>query len=269
MIKYTFNYSGNPIYLTSEKKLSKDIADVIYGLIENLSFDLNHSVYNSSAFIFNETKPGSIASVSKEFINFLLLNLDLASKYYGFYPFVSEKNKFTGVDDIGKYIQVDLKNNKFVKSESIMFDTTFLRTALILDSIVEFLKNKKVLNILISHAQMHRALGSKSWDIEHEVDDEKLNLQLANQTSSLQFKSSDNMQQNKNFISIDKPLNHKYLVIKGNEGFINNEVLHEIAKNLFMESDYGNFCFKHDIEMVAVDDNKQRFNFSKQNMLSV
>lgn len=151
--------NGEVLKLKTDSPIEDDLKLKISNFLEKLFIELNHNIEGSESYKFNASETIEVEDYFKEFLK---INSQISKGYSGdFDPFLPKNTDAA--------FQIDGK--KITKQVNFALDTSYLRTAFILDYLGKFLKDNGVKNFFIQFQNMLFALGDKEWVVSHDLLD--------------------------------------------------------------------------------------------------
>ncbi len=240
-------------------------------MIQFIKYDFNHSIHHSSAYILNDTPPGSAIFLSKEFAFYLKLNIKLSSKNK-ISPFSIENESINGKSAKKIY---DFDNTDVVKKSKVFFNSHTLIEAFVVDSVFEMLENNKCKGFLIATNNIYRANQGRKWNVDFEIENDlTFKKTIEDLTYTLHFNEAYKTQKKETvrFATLDKVFEWKFALIKSNNA-IESKIIMERLKDLTMYSEFKSFAHEKNLQFICVDkdDLPHHFEplFSKQKQKSL
>lgn len=146
-MKYTFAFTSNPIIIHTVEELNKSTSLYIETLLNIAISELTHTVHNSSAYRFNESRPDHTILVSPEFIAFM-------HRLVNFLGSVEQHNLqeiFKGDNITFEDFVIDTENNVVIKKKAFHIDTLNILSILVLEEIKEYLQTMLKSSFSIEH----------------------------------------------------------------------------------------------------------------------
>ncbi len=237
MVKYKIPYGTEIITIETKKRILESYVDEIVDIVSTNSTDLNHKIMNSSAYLFNELRPGVPLKTSLEFIYFVELNFQNCIDNAPFFkPFFAQEK----IDNIDNFLQIDVDEQFIVKNRELVFDTTYLRHPYILDIIVETIKQAGNSNFTVSFKDMYVSYGQPrefTFTLENE---QKISESVMDQAVAMNFNTyyAGIKKKKTSFKNVaDKELIAKQSISK-NKNLIENKLLSYYLHSFSLESEY-------------------------------
>lgn len=147
---------------TLEEIPDKDAEEISY-FLKAFHSELNHNLVNTSAYNFNQAQIGIPIFLKKEFMEFLLQNIEFSVRTnYKYFPFKPDLRTISPREDI----VFDSSSSTITKFKEVYFDSSVNKKHFTIDILSDFLlKELGFKNFLISSDSVHLARGGVAWEI--------------------------------------------------------------------------------------------------------
>lgn len=151
-----FYINDEPLKIKSDSQIEE--TDLIATLLQTLEFELNHNIEDSIAYSFNAQAIGEKLFIPSYFKDFLEVNIKMRNGY---------SNQFNPFSP--SVFDIEIGDDYVIKKSEVVLDTSFIRTAFIVDFIGEEIKSSGIKNFLISFQNLLYSSGDKEWVFSHEL----------------------------------------------------------------------------------------------------
>lgn len=253
MYKTTFSYGVSPIEVFTEKKLKYQTADLLNTLISVLSKEINHTIYGSSAYRFNEAEKDTPILLHRDFIEFLKyclnINEDLAEE----------------VKLFDKKLKLQASEDSVVKNDHVTLDTSHFRKEFMFDLLKSLLVSHKITEFLISSNNLHLAHGVQSYEVILPFDDKFFKTKIKNQSIQINgnFMNRE-VEPPKKFASMDFVVNKSFAISTGISA-ADSKILFLNLLNYYYDSELKLYAEKYKSHFLMIDSKGTIFDYSPVN----
>lgn len=253
---YPFKFGTGELRAKTLRAISSEILEDIELLLQDSLDELNHNIRNSSAYKFNEGQLHVPIFVSKEFIDFLELNI-IYFRQFGdaFNPF-SVNEPLTDWLEFDDTLIVDRKQKSIIKLKEVVFDSSFFRNAFIIDLLSSLLLEKGIHDFLLETSSITLCKGNFIWEVEFTNTRYTKGLRFQSFTSAGIAVEKEDYDLLRILDANESTILWSALVIFG-ESANYVRMISLLIEELQSEADFKEFCTSWNVEIVCINDQNE------------